>query len=112
MIFSVAARHEENQKLRRQNARLTEDLRKAHIMMDVQIRVAAPSVHPDSAAGPGGVLMAAVTKLATGIIQKRNGDQVGNSSFSNSLARAHDAEHVHSAWGIPGGKLVPEGSYL
>jgi len=32
---------EEVQKLRRQNARLTEDLRKAHIIIDVQKRVAA-----------------------------------------------------------------------
>ena len=32
---------EENQKLRRQNARLTEDLRKAHIIIDVQKKVAA-----------------------------------------------------------------------
>jgi hypothetical protein len=32
---------EENQKLRRLNARLTEDLRKAHIIIDVQKKVAA-----------------------------------------------------------------------
>jgi len=32
---------EENQKLRRQNARLTEDLRKAQIIIDVQKKVAA-----------------------------------------------------------------------
>jgi transposase-like protein len=32
---------EEVQKLRRQNARLTEDLRKAHIIIDVQKKVAA-----------------------------------------------------------------------
>jgi transposase-like protein len=32
---------EENQKLRRQNARLAEDLRKAHIIIDVQKKVAA-----------------------------------------------------------------------
>src|SRR5258705_868290 len=32
---------EENQKLRRQNARLSEDLRKAHIIIDVQKKVAA-----------------------------------------------------------------------
>ena len=32
---------EENQKLLRQNARLTEDLRKAHIIIDVQKKVAA-----------------------------------------------------------------------
>jgi transposase-like protein len=31
---------EENQKLRRQNARLTEDLRKAQIIIDVQKKVA------------------------------------------------------------------------
>jgi transposase-like protein len=42
---------EENQKLRRQNARLTEDLRKAHIIIDVQKKVAAllgnPIPEPD-----------------------------------------------------------------
>src|SRR6266496_1338366 len=42
---------EENQKLRRQNARLTEDLRKAHIIIDVQKKVAAllgnPIAEPD-----------------------------------------------------------------
>jgi len=32
---------EENRKLQRQNARLTEDLRKAHIIIDVQKKVAA-----------------------------------------------------------------------
>jgi cell shape-determining protein MreC len=32
---------EEVQKLRRQNARLTEDLRKAHLIIDVQKKVAA-----------------------------------------------------------------------
>jgi len=32
---------EENQRLQRQNARLTEDLRKAHIIIDVQKKVAA-----------------------------------------------------------------------
>ncbi len=37
---------EENQKLRRQNARLTEDLRKAHIIIDVQKKVAALLGHP------------------------------------------------------------------
>lgn len=36
---------EENQKLRRQNTRLVEDLRKAHIIIDVQKRVAAPLRH-------------------------------------------------------------------
>ena len=43
---------EENQKLLRQNARLTEDLRKAHIIIDVQKKVAAllgnPLPEPDS----------------------------------------------------------------
>jgi transposase len=43
---------EEFQKLRRQNARLTEDLRKAHIIIDVQKKVAAllgrPIPDPDS----------------------------------------------------------------
>jgi transposase len=44
---------EENQKLRRQNARLTEDLRKAQIIIDVQKKVAAllgnplPEVDPE-----------------------------------------------------------------
>jgi transposase-like protein len=42
---------EEVQKLRRQNARLTEDLRKAHIIIDVQKKVAAllgnPIPEPD-----------------------------------------------------------------
>ena len=44
---------EEVQKLRRQNTRLTEDLRKAHIIIDVQKKVAAllgnpiPEVDPD-----------------------------------------------------------------
>jgi len=44
---------EEVQKLRRQNARLTEDLRKAHIIIDVQKKVAAllgnpiPETNPD-----------------------------------------------------------------
>lgn len=37
---------EENQKLRRQNARLAEDLRKAHIIIDVQKKVAALLGHP------------------------------------------------------------------
>ncbi len=37
---------EENQKLRRQNARLTEDLRKAHIIIDVQKKMAALLGHP------------------------------------------------------------------
>ncbi len=37
---------EENQKLRRQNARLTEDLRKAQIIIDVQKKVAALLGHP------------------------------------------------------------------
>jgi cell shape-determining protein MreC len=42
---------EENQKLRRQNARLSEDLRKAQIIIDVQKKVAAllgnPIPEPD-----------------------------------------------------------------
>jgi len=37
---------EENQRLQRQNARLTEDLRKAHIIIDVQKKVAALLGHP------------------------------------------------------------------
>src|SRR5712691_935711 len=37
---------EENQELQRQNARLTEDLRKAHIIIDVQKKVAALLGHP------------------------------------------------------------------
>src|ERR1019366_3123100 len=37
---------EENQKLRRQNARLAEDLRKAHIIIDVQKKVSALLGHP------------------------------------------------------------------
>ena len=37
---------DENQKLRRQNARLTEDLRKANIIIDVQKKVAALLGHP------------------------------------------------------------------
>jgi transposase-like protein len=37
---------EENQKLRRQNARLSEDLRKAHLIIDVQKKVAALLGHP------------------------------------------------------------------
>ena len=37
---------EENQKLQRQNVRLTEDLRKAHIIIDVQKKVAALLGHP------------------------------------------------------------------
>jgi transposase len=37
---------EENQKLRRQNARLSEDLRKAQIIIDVQKKVAALLGHP------------------------------------------------------------------
>src|SRR5450759_4553726 len=39
---------EENQKLRRQNARLAEDLRKAHLIIDVQKKVAALLGHPIS----------------------------------------------------------------
>ena len=43
---------EENQKLRRQNARLTEDLRKAQIIIDVQKKVAALLGHPISEPDP------------------------------------------------------------
>jgi hypothetical protein len=43
---------EENQKLRCQNARLTEDLRKAHIIIDVQKKVAALLGHPISEQDP------------------------------------------------------------
>ena len=58
---------EENQKLRRQNARLTEDLRKAHIIIDVQKSGCAVG-SSDSGTGPAGrVLMTAVTELATDV---------------------------------------------
>jgi len=58
---------EENQKLRRQNARLTEDLRKAHIIIDVQKKWLR-CWSSDFGAGPGGkVLMAAVTELASDV---------------------------------------------
>jgi len=43
---------EENQKLRRQNARLAEELRKAHIIIDVQKKVAALLGHPIPVQGP------------------------------------------------------------
>ena len=43
---------EENQKLRRQNARLAEDLRKAHIIIDVQKKVAALLGNPIPEADP------------------------------------------------------------
>jgi transposase len=43
---------EENQKLHRQNARLTEDLRKAHIIIDVQKKVAALLGNPIPEADP------------------------------------------------------------
>ena len=43
---------EENQRLQRQNARLTEDLRKAHIIIDVQKKVAALLGHPISEQDP------------------------------------------------------------
>src|ERR1017187_9883924 len=43
---------EEVQKLRRQNARLTEDLRKAHIIIDVQKKVAALLGNPISDQDP------------------------------------------------------------
>jgi transposase len=45
-------REEEFQKLRRQNARLTEDLRKAHIIIDVQKKVAALLGNPISETDP------------------------------------------------------------
>src|SRR6202158_207330 len=45
---------EEVQKLRRQNARLTEDLRKAHIIIEVQKKVAALLGNPLPAPGPDG----------------------------------------------------------
>jgi transposase-like protein len=43
---------EENLKLQRQNARLTEDLRKAHIIIDVQKKVAALLGRPIPEPGP------------------------------------------------------------
>ena len=43
---------EEVQKLRRQNLRLTEDLRKAHIIIDVQKKVAALLGNPIPETGP------------------------------------------------------------
>src|ERR1700722_588337 len=43
---------EEVQKLRRQNARLSEELRKAHIIIDVQKKVAALLGHPIPAEDP------------------------------------------------------------
>ena len=43
---------EENQTLRCQNARLTEDLRKAHIVIEVQKKVAALLGHPIPEQGP------------------------------------------------------------
>jgi len=43
---------EETQKLLRQNARLTEDLRKAHIIIEVQKKVAALLGHPISEPDP------------------------------------------------------------
>jgi transposase-like protein len=43
---------EEVQKLQRQNARLSEDLRKAHIIIDVQKKVAALLGHPISDEDP------------------------------------------------------------
>ncbi|MHB8542349.1 MAG: IS3 family transposase [Candidatus Acidiferrales bacterium] len=61
-------REEENLKLQRQNARLTEDLRKAHIIIDVQKKVAALLGHPIPEQDPEGeLLMAAVTELATAV---------------------------------------------
>ena len=50
--------------------------------------------------------------LATGIIQRCNGFQIGNSGSSGSLLRARGAGHVYLAWAFLGGKVVPEGSYL
>src|SRR5712692_3418835 len=57
---------EENQKLRRQNARLAEDLRKAHIIIDVQKEVAALLGNPIPKPDPrprGEILMAAGGEL-------------------------------------------------
>ena len=60
------SRWKKNQKLRRQNARqLTEELRKAEIIIDVQKKVAALLGNPIPEQGPGGkILMSAVTQLA------------------------------------------------
>ncbi|MGB2632361.1 MAG: IS3 family transposase [Terriglobales bacterium] len=56
---------EEVQQLRRQVGRLTEKLRKAEIIIDVQKKVAAPVGEPASRRGPGReILMSAVTELA------------------------------------------------
>jgi len=59
---------EEVQKLRRQNARLTEDLRKAHIIIDVQKKsgcAVGQSHSGDGPRPPGEILMDAVTELAS-----------------------------------------------
>ena len=53
---------EENLKLQRQNARLTEDLRKAHIIIDVQKKVAALLGRPIPNRTRRRTLMAAVTE--------------------------------------------------
>ena len=59
---------EEVQKLCRQNARSTEDLRKAHIIIDVQKKVAALLGDPIPKTGLGGeILMAAVAELANDV---------------------------------------------
>ena len=58
---------EEVQKLRRQNARLTEDLRKAHIIIDVPKKVAALLGHPIRSRTRGEILMAAVAELASDV---------------------------------------------
>jgi hypothetical protein len=56
---------EENQKLRRQNARLTEDLRKAQLIIDVQKKSCSADGEPSSRRGPGReILMSAVSELA------------------------------------------------
>jgi hypothetical protein len=53
------------QKLQRQNARLTEELRKAHIIIDVQKSGRAVGSSASRRRPGEGVLMAAVTELAT-----------------------------------------------
>ena len=59
---------DENQKLQRKNARLNEDLRKADIIIDVQKKVAALLGHPLPEEDlEEGLLMAAVTELATAV---------------------------------------------
>jgi len=59
---------DEVQKLRRQNGRLAEDLRKAHIIIDVQKKSGCAVGESESGAGPrprGEILMGAVTELAS-----------------------------------------------